>query len=121
MTSPLLNRFLKLVGFLLTALGAGLGAGFFGNISRETFCYYGGESDTSLSKIWCQYIDWDFRIDLPLFFVMGLVGGAIYFIFNLRKQELSALYIKIAILWGSAVVLMCVIFVLGQLGVRYQG
>lgn len=88
---------------VLTLLGNGLLFITLTDYVRFCFCYLAGNSGTTLSEVWCNYIDWEFRVDYILAMPIGLALGGMVYYWCFRKLQYRKKLVGLSLVWLAVV------------------
>lgn len=114
-----MRTLMQLFALFLTLLGCIIAALSLCNSLRDIFCHYQSGSSSGLSRIWCHYIDGDFRGDLAFFIILGMIFGALIFGIRLRTLKLPAMFQSVAILWIAVLLFVFARYLLHFCGIDY--
>jgi hypothetical protein len=117
--SRVMRTLMRLLALFLTLLACIIAALSLCNSLRDIFCHYQSGSGSGLSAIWCHYIDWDFRADVPVVLILGMILGALIFNIRLRPLKLPAMFRSVAILWIAVLLVVFARRLLHYCGIDY--
>jgi hypothetical protein len=114
-----MRTFMQLLALFLTLLGCIIAALSLCNSLRDIFCRYQSGSSSGLSRVWCHYFDWEFRGDLAVFLLLGMIFGTLIFSVRLRTLKPPAMFRSVAILWTAVLLVVFAGRLLHYCGIDY--